>query len=256
MVSGYNLDDCLSTMRLRDWLEERREELIHSGHPVTRPALEAGTPSEAVDEHQQRIQALYERLAGDVSPDPAERSDGDGRVAAGQHARLAPPREEGGMVGVLPPLRPAAGGAARGKGRARRPGIRGDESERWHRSVIDRYRFPPQECEIRARDDLRDGDGAAFGKAEAVDGTACILDIRKGPSIAGRHPGAVFKHSTVCDGVKRDAILRVGQWVAENGIDADGPYRAARDLLLRRMPRPGFGLVARGEDRLLPRVSG
>lgn len=242
-VSAYNLDDCLSTMRLRDWLEERREELARSGHPVARPPLEAGAPSEAVDEHQQRIQALYERLAGDVSPDPAERGESgqarwllanmldwhrrEKKAAWWEYFRLCalPPEElleeKAGLAGLEFVGR--VGTVAK--------------------SVIDRYRFPPQECEIRARDDLRDSDGAAFGKADAVDSTAGTLDIRKGPSIAARHPSAVFKHASVSDDVQRDAILRLGQWVAENGIDADGPYRAARDLLLRRTPRPGFELV-------------
>jgi hypothetical protein len=34
----------------------------------------------------------------------------------------------------------------------------------------------------------------------------------------------------------RDALTRFGRWVADNDIDADGPFRAARDLLLRRPP--------------------
>ena len=44
--------------------------------------------------------------------------------------------------------------------------------------------------------------------------------------------------------------MRLGEWVAEHGIDAPGPFRAARDLLLRRPPRPGAGRCAAGEDAL------
>src|SRR3984957_19875134 len=33
------------------------------------------------------------------------------------------------------------------------------------------------------------------------------------------------------------SLCRIGEWVAKNGIDAPGPYRAGRDLLLRRTPR-------------------
>ena len=53
------------------------------------------------------------------------------------------------------------------------------------RSVVDRYRFPPQECEIREGDELRDGQGKPFGEVEAIDVAACYIDIRKGPKIAG-----------------------------------------------------------------------
>src|SRR5262249_35575022 len=38
------------------------------------------------------------------------------------------------------------------------------------------------------------------------------------------------------------SLFRLGSWVAENSIDAPGPYRAGRDLLLRKQPR-----LARGE---------
>ncbi len=43
--------------------------------------------------------------------------------------------------------------------------------------------------------------------------------------------------------------MRLGTWVAEHGVDAPGPYRAGRDLLLHRTPRPGAE-VAAGEDTL------
>ena len=33
-----------------------------------------------------------------------------------------------------------------------------------------------------------------------------------------------------------EALFRIGSWVADNGIDAPGDYRAVRDLLLRKPP--------------------
>src|SRR5207249_1202403 len=35
----------------------------------------------------------------------------------------------------------------------------------------------------------------------------------------------------------RGSLQRIARWVSENGIDADGSYRAARDLLLSQSPR-------------------
>jgi hypothetical protein len=50
------------------------------------------------------------------------------------------------------------------------------------------------------------------------------------------------------------ALLRLGTSVADHGIDADGQWRAARDLLLRRAPRcgqePNASLRRDGEDEL------
>ena len=43
-----------------------------------------------------------------------------------------------------------------------------------------------------------------------------------------------------------DALFRLGTWISSNGVDAPGPYRAARDLLLRRSPR-----LADGTDTLI-----
>ena len=75
VIEAYNRDDCLSTMRLRDWLEALRAELVGAGHPIPRPEPKPEEPSEAVDEQQQRVQELYDRLAGEIPPDPNERTE-------------------------------------------------------------------------------------------------------------------------------------------------------------------------------------
>jgi hypothetical protein len=49
-IAGYNRDDCVSTWRLRDWLETRRAELIETGTAVPRPGAPEGVPSEALGE--------------------------------------------------------------------------------------------------------------------------------------------------------------------------------------------------------------
>ena len=54
--------------------------------------------------------------------------------------------------------------------------------------------------------------------------------------------------------VLKESLFRLGEWVAENGIEADGPYRAARDLLLGNPPRirdgSGDRLLQQGEGTL------
>ena len=75
-IEGYNRDDCVSTLRLRDWLEELRGELeAETGEGVPRP--EPPDPDEAKEtpEHLQRVEALVTALTSDV---PA---DLDGRTA-------------------------------------------------------------------------------------------------------------------------------------------------------------------------------
>jgi hypothetical protein len=80
VVAGYNRDDCLSTLGLRDWLERCRASLIQEGTDVPRPEIPDGEPSEQLSERQQRINALITRLTADVPVNVNERS-------AEQHAR-------------------------------------------------------------------------------------------------------------------------------------------------------------------------
>lgn len=48
-----------------------------------------------------------------------------------------------------------------------------------------------------------------------------------------------------------DALLRIGEYAAEHGLEGDGPHRAARDLLMRRAPRAhGQPLRVEGETAL------
>ena len=64
IVEGYNRDDCASTLRLRDWLESIRREMVRGGAEIQRPAVEEGEAPESVSEWQQKIQELSERITG------------------------------------------------------------------------------------------------------------------------------------------------------------------------------------------------
>ncbi len=79
-IEKYNRDDVVSTLRLRDWLEERRLELAElTGLPVPRPmARENPLPAE-LTEAQARTQELVERLADPAiaAVDPADRDPAD-----------------------------------------------------------------------------------------------------------------------------------------------------------------------------------
>ena len=130
-VEAYNRDDCLSTWRLRDWLEQVRAERIAAGEALPRPEPGEDKPSEALDERTQRIRALMERLAGDV-PRRARRAQRRAAraLAPREPPRVAPPRGQGLLVGVLPSGRARARGPPRREARARGPRAR--EERRRH----------------------------------------------------------------------------------------------------------------------------
>ncbi|HEX7777935.1 MAG TPA: TM0106 family RecB-like putative nuclease, partial [Vicinamibacterales bacterium] len=77
VIAGYNRDDCVSTLRLRNWLEARRTELIARGTSISRPPLEPGEESEELDERAKRVEGLRARLLDGVPDEPGVRSPDD-----------------------------------------------------------------------------------------------------------------------------------------------------------------------------------
>ena len=209
-IEAYNRDDCISTMRLRDWLEGLRQGVVDAGGGVPRPALQQGDPSEEVDEQQRRVDELYDQARGrPFARAERARSRAAGTLAARQHARLAPPREEGDLVGVFPPARPVRGGPDRGEGCARRAGVR-----RTHRDAGEKrgrpLRLPAAGLRICAKAIRCTTARSASPRSRRSTSRACTIDIRKGPSLAAEHRSALFAHDDISDKVKRDSLLRLG----------------------------------------------
>ena len=76
-IEGYNRDDCLSTLALRDWLERQRTELELELGDLPRPIVPE--PGEREDsEEQQAVNALANALLEGL-PEGAELMDGDER---------------------------------------------------------------------------------------------------------------------------------------------------------------------------------
>lgn len=239
IVAGYNRDDCDSTWRLRDWLETQRTDLITAGTAVPRPEEPEGIPSEALGDWQQKIAVLIEQLTADVPADVTMRTEE-------QHARwlLAHTldwhrREQKALwweffrLADLPAedlLDERAGLAD-----LTFAGTHGGTA----RAPIHRYTFPSQETEIRGSEDLRNLGGANLGKVHAISLDERWVDIKKRGDSVDIHPEAVFSHTVIGTGVLADALVRIGEYVAEHGMLSGGHFLAARDLLMRVPPRIG-----------------
>lgn len=240
IVRGYNEDDCRSSFALRNWLEERRAELMAAGTPVPRAQdVEDGAPNENVAAWLARIEPVIEQLLRDVPDDPAQRTEQqqarwvlanlidwhrrEQKAVWWEYFRLSALsaedllHERSGLSGLS-----FVGGAG---GTARAP--------------IHRYSFPPQETDLRGGEKLRNCGGNEFGAVEAISLEQRTVDIKKRQDSAAIHPQAVFAHDYVGTGVMAEALLRIGKHVAANGIEGAGRYQAARDLLLRRPPPVG-----------------
>ncbi|HKQ57213.1 MAG TPA: TM0106 family RecB-like putative nuclease, partial [Candidatus Eisenbacteria bacterium] len=253
IVEEYNRDDCISAKALRDWLETLRTAAIEAGAEIPRPSFAEDKASDAVSEREKAAQALAERLLAGVPEGREERSDE-------QHARWllahllewhrredkAPWWQYFKLRGMsdeeLLDQMPALAGLEY-------VGRVGKEKS----LPIDRYRFPAQETSIREESELElpGPEGGSFGEVTAIDFDERTVDIKKKRKCIDVHPTSVFAHKVIGSTTQADALMRLGEWVATNGVDAPGGWRAARDLLLRLTPRvkghTGEALEAPGE---------
>jgi len=239
VVLAYNKDDCNAAAQLRDWLETLRAQLIAGGTDVPRPEPGDGAPNEKITSWLIKINALIEKLTAGLPADPEKRDQEqqarwilanildwhrrEEKAVWWELFRLAALSAEdlldepAGLSGLT--FAGDAGGTAK--------------------APVHRYRFPPQETELRGGEELRNLGGEKFGTIEAMSLGDYTVDIKKRKDTAGIHPEAVFAHKYVDAQVKKDALVRIGEYVAEHGLCGEGPYQAGRDLLLREMPRIG-----------------
>ncbi len=242
-IEGYNRDDCLSTLGLRDWLEGQRAALELELGDLPRPSVPE--PEEREDSaEQQAVNALADALLEGL-PESVEGMEGDERglwllaQLLNWHRREAKSvwwryfylvnelsdeerREESDALGELTFERSWLA-----------PGPRS-------RSTIYRFRFPPQDHSIRVDDSPRDPEtGRSAGTVVHVDDDEGVIDIRRG---SGRGPPtatSLVPLDHVHPRPKPESLQRLARRVLGHGIAGDGPFRAGRDLLARRAPRLG-----------------
>lgn len=237
VVEGYNRDDCISTWRLRDWLETVRAAKVASGINILRPTAPTEEASEDVTAWQAKIDELVARLTEGLPAAIQDRTAEqqaryilahildwhrrEVKAAWWEYFRLSDVsvetllEERSGLSGLT--FVEAVGGTAR--------------------APIHRYTFPPQETDVRAEDDLKNLGGADFGKVEEISVEERYIDIKKRGDTAAVHPEAVFKHKVVRAQEQAEALVRIGEYVATHGIIGEGDYAVARDLLMKAVPR-------------------
>jgi uncharacterized protein len=73
-IQGYNRDDCVSTLRLRGWLERLRAEQVAAGEEIARPVAPSGEQSEETEKRNAVIDDLADALTRDVPADEHART--------------------------------------------------------------------------------------------------------------------------------------------------------------------------------------
>jgi uncharacterized protein len=250
-IETYNADDCRSTKSLRDWFEREREALERAGQSISRPVASDGAPSPTIDERQQRVENLVNALAEGIPADRSQRTEEqsarwllaalldwhrrEDKADWWEYFRLKDLSDDD-----LLDERDALAGLQFVK----RVGLVG-------KLTVDRYEFEKQESNIRT-DDKVCHRSEKIGEVVAFDLGKRWIDIKKTKKTSDVHPSSVFVDKTgFGSAVLAASLFRLGEWVKDNGLEADGPYRASCDLLLRRPPRltDGVGpLIHSGES--------
>lgn len=117
---------------------------------------------------------------------------------------------------------------------------------------VQRYRFAPQDTDLRAGKPLHNVGGSKFGSVKAIWPDDSMVDIKTRMDTAGVHPEAVFMHEWIDPEPMKQSLFRLAAYVAVHGLEGDGPYAAARALLLRQPPtlNDGQPLRTAGEGTL------
>lgn len=247
-IEHYNREDCLSTLELRQWLDDRRPECeAMFGISLARPCPHEGLSPPEQLQIEEELARLADLLLSEVPDDPAVRSrEQHARWLLAQalfwHRREARSqwwahfrRLEMSKEELL------ADTEALG-------GLRHDQVVgRTKRSLVHRYVFEPQEHKILPGTSALDPHtGKPAGTVVEVDGVEGWILLRRGERSEVPHPGALIPPEPLNDTPLRRAIRRLADWVLANGAVGPGRYRAARDLLLcrPRLPAVEGGLTA------------
>jgi len=246
VVAGYNRDDCISTRELHLWLEKLRAGAVERGALIERPELGDGTPNEKVAEWLARLTPLIEALTHDIPVDVTDRSPEqhgrwllanmldfhrrEDKACWWEYYRLRDLdaddliEEKAGLSGLS--LEAIVGGTPK--------------------CPIHRYSFPPQETDIRPGKKLKAQGGESLGSVDSISIDLRTIDIKKTGAFADIHPVAAFMHDFVDSKPMMEALVRIAEAVIANGLEGDGPFQPARDLLLRQLPRTSDGCPLQG----------
>ena len=246
-IEGYNRDDCVSALRLRDWLERLRTELEKQvGESLPRPEPEETAPSENLTEYLQRVRAVEERLTA-LLPDDKETWTEAQKATALLADLLEWHRREDKSKYWEYFNRCDFSDEEFITDRATLGGLVYDgEVEKVKKSTVHRYWFPLQDTTIERARKIRDPKTReTAGDLHAIDYEALRIDLKRGPKLADApHPTALVPYDIIDAPVLRESLLQLGGWVADHGVESDGRYAAARELLLRHVPRLRRGVLA------------
>ena len=252
IVEAYNRDDCVSTLRLRDWLEAVRAEMITSGAEIGRPEPREEEPSGPLSEREMMIRELGTRIAGEGIPELVSERSGE-EQARWVLANILDwhRREEKPVWWEFFRLNEYTAEELLDENAALAQLTFVGEAEDKDGKPVLRYQFPDQDTDLRGGEAMHIPGEGRFGTLAALHARDRTVDISKPRKPVEHHPEAFFAHGYISTNAQKDALVRVGEHVAGGRIRGDGPFGAARDLLLCQPPRTGGQPLRRAGEAAL-----
>lgn len=257
-IAAYNRDDCISVWMMRPWLEARRLEAEAAFRiELGRPAPVDGVPGEEAVRQLVETRSRIERLTDGVPAAKGDRTDEQHACwllaqLLDWHRREAKPEWWRFFDLLARPMEelvtsPEALGDLQYQEAVGAVG----------RSLVHRYAHEiEQEHKFQIGDKpINPATETPAGEVVAIDRAAGTIDLKRAKSSQAPHPRALIPAKPIPATAQRDALRRIADYVISNGVEGPGPYRALRDLLLRRQPRvrglaPGQPLVGEHEEAL------
>lgn len=237
LISQYNTDDCYATLELHNFLESLFHEELEKGTALKRPELKDGDASEQATKMQQEVQKLFENLVYGLDQEQKEHwNDEQNAKWLLAHQIEYFRREEKNEWWEFFRLndanpeelfdeRKAIAGLT----------LEGEVNEK-NKIKTHRYTFSAQEISLKNGEEVHEVKGEKVGTIAAMDVLTGWVEIKKTKKSNDVHPLAVHSKDIINKNTIATSLRSFIQAVLEYGIDGDGPYRAGRDLLLRKSP--------------------
>jgi uncharacterized protein len=249
-IERYNEEDCLSTVKLRDWLLERKQEAERTpGVEIPWKTTKPATVTTARVEEDEQVRNRRERLLAQDNPSSILLAH-----LLGYHRREAKPewwayfdRQKKSLDDLLDDTEAIAYVEAVDV-----------PPEQIDRSLVHALQFPPQEFKIGPDTDVEDPfTGAGAGEIVWIDSSRGRLGLKRGANRDEPFPSALVKGRPLDNAAQRKAISRIADHLLDGGdrlpLDGGGrlpwpersrrqpvqdvKFRAVYDLLARELPR-------------------
>lgn len=234
IVERYNEDDCLSTLELRNWVEQLRTELSNTGVELPRPSLGDATAKDSVKAMADEAQRVFDLLTFDIDESP----DGDDQHARWllAHALEYFRREAKCNWWEFFRLRDLEHEQLLQENLAV-SGLEFISEIPGKRLPVHCYHYPEQETTLDEGHSLWDVEGNPVGSVDHIDLGERVIGIKKRKDTLDFHPNSVFEFTHIGPGSMPESLFSLGEQLHAAAKDRQPLTSARYQLLCRRPPR-------------------